>query len=143
MSSVETGQMSAVETGQMSAAATGQMSSPNNDLSSPDKDLSAPNRSSFQLLADFCPRDWSQRLGNAVAFMGGDSQVLATILDPFWTIFVDLGPNRLSATETSTLCVETRQMFVLATEDIYSVSTGGRTVAGRRPAAVMSSVETG
>ena len=29
---------------------------------------------------------------------GTDSQDLATILDPFRTIFVDLGPHRLSAT---------------------------------------------
>ena len=29
---------------------------------------------------------------------GVDSQDLATILDPFRTIFVDLGPDRLSAT---------------------------------------------
>ena len=30
--------------------------------------------------------------------LGTDSQDLATILDPFRTIFVDLGPDRLSAT---------------------------------------------
>ena len=29
---------------------------------------------------------------------GTDFQDLATILDPFWAIFVDLGPDRLSAT---------------------------------------------
>ena len=69
--------------------------------------------------------------------------------------------------ETSTLCVETKQMSALATEDIcpvsaadicpvstadicpvstediYPVSTEDETAAGRRPAAVMSSVETG
>ena len=34
----------------------------------------------------------------AAACQGVDSQVLATILDPFRTIFADLGPDRLSAT---------------------------------------------
>ena len=34
----------------------------------------------------------------AVACPGVDSQDLATILDPFRVIFVDLGPDRLSAT---------------------------------------------
>ena len=37
----------------------------------------------------------------AVAFTGVDSQVLATILDPFQTFFVHLGPDRQG--ETSTL----------------------------------------
>ena len=34
----------------------------------------------------------------AAACPGTDSQVLATILDPFWLIFDDLGPDRLSET---------------------------------------------
>ena len=34
----------------------------------------------------------------AAAFTGTDSEVLATILDPFRAIFVDLGPDRLSET---------------------------------------------
>ena len=34
----------------------------------------------------------------AAACLGVDSQDLATILDPFWVIFADLGPDRLSAT---------------------------------------------
>ena len=69
----------------------------------------------------------------------------------------------IETSETSTLCVDTRQMSGLATEaiclvstadicpvsaalsteDIYPVSTEDTTAAGRRPAAVMSSVETG
>ena len=69
----------------------------------------------------------------------------------------DIGVLEIS--ETSTLCAETRQMSVLATEDICPVSaadicpastadicpvsTEDGTAAGRRPAAVMSSVETG
>ena len=72
----------------------------------------------------------------------------------------------MEISETSTLCVDTGQMSALAiediclvstadicpvstadtcpvsTEDIYPVSTEGETVAGRRPAAVMPSVET-
>ena len=65
----------------------------------------------------------------------------------------------METSETSTLCIETSQMSVLATEDIcpvsaadicpvstddiYPVSTEDRRAAGRRPAAVMSSVEKG
>ena len=56
----------------------------------------------------------------AAACPGADSQDLATILDPFQPTFVDLGPDRLSA--TSTLCVETTQMSVART-DICPVST--------------------
>ena len=80
----------------------------------------------------------------------------------------------MEISETSTMCVDTRQMSVLAAEDIclvstadicpgsaadicpvstadicavsteaiYPVSTEDRMAAGRRPAAVMSSVET-
>ena len=39
----------------------------------------------------------------AAACPGFDSQDLATILDPFRTIFDDLGPDRLSETSTSVL----------------------------------------
>ena len=77
------------------------------------------------------------------------------------------GIGALETSETSTLCVETRQMPVLATEDIcpvsaadiclvstadicpvstediYPVPTEDIIAAGRRPAAVSSSVETG
>ena len=65
----------------------------------------------------------------------------------------------MKPSETSTLCVDTKQMSALATEDtclvstadifpalaadIYPASTEDETAAGRRPAAVMSSVETG
>ena len=73
----------------------------------------------------------------------------------------------VETSETSTLCVETRQMSALATEDIcpvsaadicpvstadicpvstediYPVSTEDGTAAGLRPAAAMFSVETG
>ena len=37
----------------------------------------------------FWPWDWSQRLGNGHGMPGVDSQVLATILDPFRAIFAD------------------------------------------------------
>ena len=75
----------------------------------------------------------------AAACPGVDSQVLATILDPFWPIFNDLGPDCLSqcdlnkkhcdiatieTSETSTLCVETRQLSVLATGNMSVVETG-------------------
>ena len=39
-----------------------------------------------------------KRFGSTVGFIWVDSQDLATILDPFRTIFADLGPDRLSAT---------------------------------------------
>ena len=60
---------------------------------------------------------------------GTDSHDMATILDPFRAIFVDLGPNGLSETwtvetsETSTCCVGTGQISSLATVNIYGVST--------------------
>ena len=43
-------------------------------------------------------REWSQRRENDRGMPGVDSQVLATSLDPFRTIFVDLGPDGCSAT---------------------------------------------
>ena len=59
----------------------------------------AHKRAMFDL---FC-RIWGRGSGPrgekmAVACPGVDSQVLATILDPFRVIFDDLGPDRLSAT---------------------------------------------
>ena len=64
----------------------------------------------------------------AAACPGVDSQVLATTLDPLRTIFDDLGPDQLlrdirtiETSETSTLCVETGQMPVLATEELSAV----------------------
>ena len=39
--------------------------------------------------------------------------------------------------------VSTADICPVPTEDIYPVSTADKTAAGRRPAAVMSSVETG
>ena len=57
----------------------------------------------------------------------------------------------VETSETSTMCVEARQMSVLATEDIcpvstediYPVSAEDKTAAGHRPAAARPSVETG
>ena len=53
-------------------------------------------RKLFGFVAGFwtCPRG----LGTALRSIWVDSQDLATILDPFRTIFDDLGPERLSAT---------------------------------------------
>ena len=56
------------------------------------------------------------------------------------------------ATATEDICpvsaadicpVSTADICPVSTEDIYPVSTEDETAAGRRPAAVMSSVETG
>ena len=44
-----------------------------------------------------------KRSGTAVGFIWVDSRGLATILDPFRTIFVHLRPDRLSETSTSVL----------------------------------------
>ena len=78
-------------------------------------------------------------------------------LKPLRLEHCDIG--RVETSETSALRDETKQMSVLATEDIclvstadicpvptadiYPVPTEDRTAAGRRAAAVMSSVETG
>ena len=70
----------------------------------------------------------------AVGFIWVDSRGLATVLDPFRAIFADLGRTAylglehcdiwtVETSETSTLCVETRQMSVLAAEGICPVST--------------------
>ena len=39
-----------------------------------------------------------KRFGSTVGFIWSDSQDLATILDPFRTIFANLGPDRVSET---------------------------------------------
>ena len=79
-----------------------------------------------------------------MACPGLDSQHLATILDPFQAIFINLGPETaylrlehcdiatFETSETSTLRVEIRQMSVPATEEMSVVETGQ-----------MSAVETG
>ena len=63
---------------------------------------------------------------------------------------VETGQMSILATEdicpvsTADICrVSTTDICPVSTEDIYPVSTEDTTVAGRRPAAVMSSVETG
>ena len=50
-------------------------------------------------------------------FTGTDSQYLATVLDPFRVIFVDLGPDRqMSAVETGPMsAAETGQMSAAET----------------------------
>ena len=70
----------------------------------------------------------------AAACPGVDSHDLATILDPFRVIFADLGQTAylrlehcdiatIETSETLTVCVETRQMSGLATEDVSAVET--------------------
>ena len=49
------------------------------------------------LVADLGRRTGPRGLEMAAACQGVDSQDLATILEPFRAIFVDLGPDRLSA----------------------------------------------
>ena len=68
----------------------------------------------------------------AAACPGVDSQDLATILDPFRAISPISGQTAylrlehcdiatIEISENSTLCVETRQMSVLAAEEMYAV----------------------
>ena len=61
----------------------------------------------------------------AVACPGVDSQDLATILDPFRTIFVDLGPDReMSAVETGQMsAAETSQMSAAETGQMSAAET--------------------
>ena len=61
----------------------------------------------------------------AVACQGVDSQDLATILDPFRTIFADLGPGRqMSSVETGQMSdVETGQMSAVETRQMSSAET--------------------
>ena len=72
--------MSAVETGQMSAAETGQMSA-------------VETRQKSDIAKKLCPCDHSRSIWTifAVACLEVNSQVLATILDPFGIIFAGFG----------------------------------------------------
>ena len=86
-----------------------------------------------------------------------DVQDLATILNPFRTVFDDLCSDRpcetlniwtVDMSEASTFCVETRRMPVLAEEETSSVETGR--MASGEPGQMyaaetrqMSAVETG
>ena len=54
-----------------------------------------------------------------------DSQDPATILDPFRTIFANLGPRQISAVETGQMsAVETRQMSSAETRQMSTGKTG-------------------
>ena len=78
-----------------------------------------------QIAPGFWPRDRSQRLGNGRAILWVDSRGLATILNPFQTIFADLGPGRqMSAVEAGqTSAVETGQMSAVETGQMPAVET--------------------
>ena len=67
-----------------------------------------------------------KRFLSTVGCSGLDSQGLATILDPFRAIFIDLGPGRqMSAVETGQMSsVETGQMSSVETGQISAVETG-------------------
>ena len=89
--------MSAVETGQMSTALFRLF------FYFPKFCFEAIHASSTFLLlgglrVPFVARSGPRGEKMAAACRGVDSQVLATILDPFRIIFADLGPDRLSAT---------------------------------------------
>ena len=100
MSSVETGQVSAVETGQASTAETGQMSAV--ETRQMHSNIAAAGGrligSLGYILAVLGCRTGPRGEKMVARSRGTDSQDLATILYPFRAIFIDLGPNRLSAT---------------------------------------------
>ena len=61
---------------------------------------------------------------------GVDSHDLATILDPFRAIFVDLGTDRLSAAGTGQMsAVETGQMSAVETGPMSAAETGQMSAA--------------
>ena len=66
----------------------------------------------------------------AAACPGVDSQDLATILDPFRAIFVDLGTDRLSAAGTGQMsAVETGPMSAAETGQMSAAETGQMSAA--------------
>ena len=69
-----------------------------------------------------------KRFLSTVGCSGLDSQGLATILDPFWTILADLGPDRqMSAVETGQMSsVETGQMSAVETRQMFKSQIRGR-----------------
>ena len=79
----------------------------------------------WPLAAQLGPGTVRKRFVITVGSSGLDSQPLATILDPFRTIFVDLGPDRqMSAVETGQMSsVQTRQMCAVETGQISAVET--------------------
>ena len=75
-----------------------------------------------------------KRFLSTVGCSGLDSQTLATILDPFWTIHTDLGPERqIFAVETGQMSsVETRQISAVETGQMSAAETGQASVAETR-----------
>ena len=76
---------------------------------------------------------------------------VVTLADPAW-LGVEHGHSISLTFSTADICpvsaadicpVSTADICPVSTEHIYPVSTEDRTAAGRRPAAVLSSVETG
>ena len=84
MSAAETGKMSAVETRHMYSTSSGRRGRLIGSLG--------------YILAVLGRGTGPRGEKMAAACLGLDSQDLATILDPFRAIFVDLGPDRLSET---------------------------------------------
>ena len=113
MSAVETGQMSSVETGQMSAVGTGQTAAVETRQMS-----SAETRHMYTGKTGRCP------------------------VSLFYICLVSTAD--ICPVSAADICpVSTADICPVSTEDIYPVSTEDRAAAGRRPAAVLSSVETG
>ena len=79
----------------------------------------------WPLAAQLGPGTARKRFLSTVGCSGLDSQGLATILDPFRTIFADLGPDRqMSAVETGQMSsVETGQMSAVETGQMSAVET--------------------
>ena len=111
MPAVGTGQMSAAETGQMSSVARTDicvlsqhtmLKSQKSQLWQCDNNIAAAGGrligSLGSILAVLGRGTGPKREKMAGRSLGTDSQDLAMILDPFRSILVDLGPDRLSAT---------------------------------------------
>ena len=70
----------------------------------------------------------------AGGFTGADSQDLATILEPFRAIFIDLGPDRLS--ETSTSVLSQQQTSVLSQQQTSVLSQQQTPVLSQQKASI-------
>ena len=128
MSSVETGQMSAAETGQMSAVETRQM------LKSQIRGLASKHLG----LVKSWGGHFHQKKAPAARYLSATGLDVVPILYICLVSTADICP--VSAAD---ICpVSTADICPVSTEDIYPVSTEEITAAGRRPAAVPSSVET-
>ena len=79
-------------------------------------------------------------LGAAVGFIWKDSRGLATILNPFRTIFVYLGPDSLS--ETSTSVLSQQQTSVLSQQHTSVLSQQQTSVLSQQKTSILSQQKT-